>query len=160
MTDLTPRAAVVADFAPLTDLWDHLWHLAHDHCTPPGLVALRTHADFRRRLAGFGDGLRVIGPSGAPQGFAAIAGNHLDQLYVAQTLWGTGAARALTTDALARIAAAGHDTAVLECNTGNARAAAFYRKSGWRECGVQTAMLDTSLGPYPLDCFIFVRDLV
>lgn len=151
------RAAVPEDIEPLADLFDHLWRVAHSGHVPPELEAMRTRPDFRRRLIGFGDGLRVLGDPGAPQGFAAVVGNHLDQLYVAEALWGTGAADRLVADALARIAAAGHRTALLECNTGNRRAAAYYRKSGWTDRGVERVMLDSAAGPFPLDCLVFER---
>ncbi len=159
MTDPVPRRTAPADLDPLADLFDRLWHVAHSGHVPPELEALRTRPDFLRRLLGFGDGLRVIGPVGKPQGFAAVVGNHLDQLYVAQQLWGTGAARVLMDDALARIAAAGHRTAVLECNVHNLRAAAMYRKSGWTERGVERVMLDSAAGPFGLDCLVFDRAL-
>jgi GNAT superfamily N-acetyltransferase len=159
----TPRPAAATEIAALADLWDHLWHVAHSGSVPPELEAIRTRADFLRRLRGFGTGkaggLRVIGPAGAPTGFAAVVGNHLDQLYVAEHLWGSGAAQVLADDALARIAAAGHDHAILECNAGNDRAAAYYRKSGWRDCGLQTVLLDSARGPFPLGCYVFEMPL-
>ena len=120
-----PRAMVAADLGPLTDLFATLWARAHDDCTPAALRDQRTWSDFRRRLVAFGDGLRVIGPPGLPTGFYALRGNHVDQLYVAERLWGTGTARALLDHAVRDIAAAGHDHAILECNPGNHRAAAL-----------------------------------
>jgi len=156
---MTPRPALGTEIDALTDLWARLWAESHRGCCPPELIALRTPEDFRRRLVAFGDDLRVIGSAGAPQGLAAVRGNHLDQLYVDRPLWGTGAADVLTADALARIASAGHRLALLECNPGNARAAAYYRKSGWTDCGIRTVLLDSSAGPFPLDCIVFERGL-
>ena len=156
---MTPRPAEDSEIDALADLWTRLWQDAHaDHC-PPELIALRTRDDFHRRLLAFGDDLRVIGPIGMPQGLYAIKGNHIDQLFLDRPLWGTGAADVLTGHALARIRAAGHDTAMLECNTGNARAARYYRKSGWTDRGVQTVWLDSSAGPFALDCIVFDRAL-
>ena len=156
---LIPRPAVELDFAPLTDLWATRWAEAHAHCTPPELVRLRTHDDFARRLRGFGDGLRVIGPEGAPRGFAAVVGDHVDQLYVAAELAGRGAALVLLRDAEARIAAAGHERALLDCNPGNGRAAAFYAKSGWTDEGRQSVVLDSATGPFTMECIVFSRNL-
>jgi GNAT superfamily N-acetyltransferase len=157
--ELVPRPAVAADFDPLLDLWVARWHDAHAACSPPELLALRTREDFRTRLAGFGDGLWVIGPQGAPQGFYSLKGNHVDQLYVARELTGQGVALMLLRDAEARLAAAGHVEALLDCNTGNARAARFYQKSGWTLRGRELVELDSSSGPFPLEVFVFTRRL-
>ena len=154
---IVPRPAVAADYEPLTLLFESRWHDAHGHCTPPELVAARTRAHFHARLLEFGDGLRVIGPEGAPEGFAAVKGDHVDQLYVSRALAGTGAALVLLREAEARIAAAGHDEAVLDCNPGNARAAAFYRKSGWSPRGLEKVLLDTATGPFPFEVLVFTR---
>ncbi len=150
---------MAADFAPLLDLWESRWHDAHGAVSPPELLALRTRDDFRTRLAGFGEGLWVIGPEGAPQGFFALKGNHVDQFYIARDLAGTGAALTLMRDAEARLAAAGHAEAVLDCNTGNARAARFYEKAGWTLRGREMVDLDSSSGPFPLEVFVFTRRL-
>ncbi|TMV72098.1 GNAT family N-acetyltransferase [Thioclava sp. BHET1] len=157
LPELTPRAAEPADFAPLAELWALRWRDAHESFSPPELTALRTPADFLRRLRAFGDGLRVIGPVGAPLGFVVVLDHHVDQLFIARGLQGQGAADLLMADALARIAAAGHAEAQLECAPGNARAAAYYRKSGWALRGTETVSVDTSTGPFPIDLMIFTR---
>ncbi|MCR8723990.1 GNAT family N-acetyltransferase [Frigidibacter sp. ROC022] len=155
----TPRRAVEADYDPLADLFHQRWHDAHGAYSPPWMIALRSRADLLRRLRGFGDDMRVIGPEGAPQGFCAIKGSHIDQIYVSRALEGRGAAAVLMRDGLERIAAAGHAEALLECNPGNARAAAFYRKTGWTLRGTETVLLDGPEGPFPFDCLIFTRPL-
>lgn len=155
-----PRPAVPADLEPLADLWTQRWTDAHADCTPPDLAAQRTRPDFLRRLKGFGtDHLRVIGPEGAPEGFCAIKGNHIDQIFVSRSLAGTGAALALLRDGEARIAAAGYAEAELECNPGNHRAAAFYAKSGWQLRGLERVELDSASGPYPFTLLVFTRRL-
>lgn len=159
MTAPPLRPAAPEDYARLADLWAERWADAHAAYSPPELIALRTRADFLRRLHGFGPGLRVLGPPGAPDGFCAILGDHLDQLYVSRALAGTGAARRLMTHALSRIAAAGHPQAVLDCNPSNARAAAFYRKTGWSLRGTETVELNSAAGPYPMPLLIFTMDL-
>lgn len=156
---MIPRPAVPADMAPLLDLWQARWFDAHGAISPPELLAMRTREDFRLRLAEFGDGIRVIGPEGAPQGFSAVKGDTIDQLYVSREMAGTGAALILLRDAEVRIAAAGFAEARLDCNPGNARAAAFYRKSGWRDRGLQRVMLDSATGRFPFDCLVFTRAL-
>jgi len=154
---MTPRLAVAADLAPLTDLWERRWHDAHAASSPPELIAIRTRADFATRLAGFlaaGD-LWVIGPEDAPNGFVALKDHHLDQLYVDRPLEGTGAARVLMDHGLAMLAGRGIAMAELWCNTGNARAAAFYRKTGWRLRATEDVELDSASGPFWLACLVF-----
>ena len=157
MPDLIPRAAEPADLVPLAELWATRWRDAHEASSPPELTALRTPADFLRRLKSFGTGLRVIGPFGAPLGFVVVLGHHIDQLFIARSLQGQGAADLLVAEALGRIAAAGHAEAQLECAPGNTRAAAYYRKSGWRLRGTETVSVDTSNGPYAIELLIFTR---
>jgi len=152
-----PRPATATDLAPLTALWVRRWADAHAAVSPPELVAIRTPEDFATRLAGFlavGD-LWVIGPEGAPDGFVALKDHHLDQLYVDRPLEGTGAARVLMDHGLAVLAARGYAMAELWCNTGNARAAAFYRKTGWRLRGAEDVELDSASGPFILACLVF-----
>jgi ribosomal protein S18 acetylase RimI-like enzyme len=154
---VTPRRAVAEDFAPLADLFNQRWHDAHGHCAPPELVALRDRADLLRRLRGFGDGLRVTGPPGAPEGFCAVVGNHIDQIYVSRRAAGRGIGAMLLREGEARIAAAGHPEALLECNPGNLRAAAFYERMGWTLRGLETVLLDGPQGRFPYDCLVFTR---
>ena len=156
---MTPRRAIAADFEPLADFWTRRWQDAHADCWPPELLPLRSRDDFARRLRGFGDGLRVIGPEGAPDGFCAVVADHVDQIYVARALQGTGAAAILLRDAEARIAAAGHAEALLECNPGNARAAAFYTRMGWTLRGLEPVLLQGPEGAFPFDCLVFTRQL-
>ena len=158
---MTPRGATVADLAPLTDLFLRRWHDAHAACSPPGLIAIRTREDFAARLRGFftaGD-LWVVGPIGAPTGFVALKGHHIDQLYVAAPLEGRGVAHQLMAHAEAVLKRRGHAVAEVWCNTGNDRAAAFYRKSGWRLRTTEDVDLASTAGTFRLACFVFEKPL-
>lgn len=157
LADTTPRPPVEADYEPLTDIWQQGWHEAHDGLVPEGLTVLRTRPDFLRRLRTFGDGVRVAGPEGAPLGFVVTEDKMLDQLFVSPQARGTGLARVLLDHGADRIRAAGHPYAELDCVIENHRARAFYRKSGWVERGVETAILKTSEGPFELDCMVFEK---
>jgi GNAT superfamily N-acetyltransferase len=100
---------------------------------------------------------RVIGPTGAPLGFAMLKGDELYQLYVAAAARGTGVATALIADAEVRIAATGATTAWLTCAIGNDRAARFYEKSGWHRASVVTSRLETPGGVFLLDVWRYEK---
>jgi GNAT superfamily N-acetyltransferase len=116
---MTPRRPLPEELEPLTALWERRWHEAHAAIVPPGLTAARTRADFAARMREFAGDLWVIGPEGAPQGFVALKGHHIDQLYIDAALQGTGAARLLLTHGEQMLAGRGHAQAELWCATGS-----------------------------------------
>ena len=128
---MTPRRSVPDDLEPLARLWHDAWHETHAPLMPPALARIRTVHDFRTRLAGFGEDLRVAGPPGEPMGFCAIRGDELHQLFLAPAARGTGLGGRLLADGESRIAAAGHRRAWLDCAVGNDKAIRFYTCSGW-----------------------------
>lgn len=155
----TIRPAHPDDLPALTEIWHQGWHEAHAADVPATLTALRTRADFTRRLIGFGANLRVGGPEGGPLGLVALKEGEINQLYVAPPARGTGLAGALMAEAETLLAARGTRVALLDCGLANHRAARFYTSQGWREEGVIEVMLDTSQGPYPLPVRRFTKRL-
>jgi GNAT superfamily N-acetyltransferase len=147
-----------AESDALAQLWFDGWQDAHARIVPDELRRARTLVSFRERMrAGLADA-RVVGPKGAPLGFAMLKGDELYQLYVAAAgVRGTGVAAALIADAEARIAATGAATAWLACAIGNERAARFYEKSGWHRTGVVTSRLETPDGIFPLDVWRYEK---
>jgi len=151
---------MLPDEAPaVARFWHDAWHLAHAGLVPDALTRLRTPGDFTARLPGFGDGLRVAGPTGAPRGLCAIREELLAQIYVCREAMGTGLAQQLLNDGETRIHALGHGRARLHCVIGNDRAIQFYRQAGWQETGRETARLDTSSGTFEIETFLFTKDL-
>ena len=153
------RHALPEDLPILANIWHDGWHEAHAAYVPEALTTLRTTADFARRLALFGDDLRVAGPDGTPLGLCAIKGTELYQLYVSQAGRGSGIAAALVADAEMRLAATGVTEAALDCGLENHGAARFYARQGWRDTGVVEVMLETSDGPFPLEIRRFSKVL-
>ena len=153
------RPATPPDLDPLARLWHDGWREAHLAHVPPELTAKRTLASFRARLDGFGDGLRVAGPAGAPLGFCAIRDDELDQLFVAPAARGSGLAARLLADGEARLAANGITRAHLLCVIENTRAAAFYARQGWQNMGVFREAVQTEDGPYRFDLIRFEKTL-
>ncbi|HEX7111578.1 MAG TPA: hypothetical protein VF216_03975, partial [Mizugakiibacter sp.] len=62
-------------------------------------------------------------------------------------------------DAESRIAAAGFDTGWLACAIGNARAARFYEKQGWRRVGTMISRLEIPTGVFPLEVWRYEKRL-
>ncbi|GAB3020230.1 N-acetyltransferase GCN5 [Nocardioides flavus (ex Wang et al. 2016)] len=134
MTSIRP--AVPADMAAVAELWHEGWHDAHAGHVPEALTAVRTLEAFHERTPPrVGDTAVAVDPSGSLLGFAMVAGDEMEQLFVARAARGTGVADALLADAERRIAAVGHPSAWLAVVAGNARARRFYEKHGWVDTG-------------------------
>lgn len=159
MMDWPVRPVGVGESKALADLWHDTWHETHAAIVPPKLVALRTRASFRERTEAALPRMRCAGPEGAPLGLCLVTEAELDQIYVAPDGRGSGLARRLMADGCARIGAAGHRTAWLICAEGNDRAAAFYRRVGWREAGPVTGHVEAEGGRFALPCIRFEKDL-
>jgi GNAT superfamily N-acetyltransferase len=82
------------------------------------------------------------------RGFAAVAGQWLDGMYVRPEAWGSGVADELHERAVAAIRAAGHERARLWVLEGNARARRFYERHGWYADGSSRVV---EFPPNPID---------
>lgn len=156
---MSVRAAESADIAPLAQLWYDAWQDAHAEIVPAELARHRTLENFRQRLEAGLARVRVTGPVGAPSGLCVVKGDELDHLFVARSARGRGVAAALIDDAEARIAAAGFATGWLACAIGNARAARFYEKRGWRRVGNMVARLEIPTGVFDLENWRYEKAL-
>ncbi|MFC5066444.1 GNAT family N-acetyltransferase [Flaviflagellibacter deserti] len=145
------RAALPGEIPALAKLWYNGWQDAHAALMPAELTRLRTEQSFAERLAAALPRIRVVGPEGAPIGFAIVKDDELYQLFVAADARGKGVAVTLIEDAETRLAASGVETAWLACAIGNERAARFYEKRGWRRIGTFSNEIETSEGPFNLD---------
>ena len=141
------RRAEPGELPALARLWEAGWYEAHEGRLPPGLVALRTPASFRSRIAAYGDALRVAGPTGAPLGFCVAQRDEIEQLFVAPAARGTGLAARLLADGEARLRAAGVETGRIACAVGNDRALRFYARHGWHG-GVEPLI---AAGGFPIE---------
>jgi len=153
------RSVDAGEIDALAQVWHDSWHGSHAALAPPELVRLRTLPSFRDRLAVMLPNISVVGPLGAPLGFCAIRGDELYQLFVSSKAHGTGVAAALIADGESRLAANGVELAWLACAVGNARAARFYEKSGWRNAGAFVKMSKTSNGTFPVNQWRFEKRL-
>ena len=160
MEDLAIRDAGEGEIDALARVWHDSWRDAHLGIVPEGLTRLRTLENFRDRMAAAFPHVRVAGPRGAPVGFHILKDDELSHLFVAAPARGTRVAAALTADAEAGIARAGHATAWLACTVGNTRAARFYEKVGWRRVRTEPYLCETSEGPFPLDVWRYEKRLL
>lgn len=153
------RAADHSEIDQLARIWFDGWNDAHADLVPPELTRYRTLESFRDRLRAAVDDVRVIGPHGAPVGFAMIKGDELYQLYVSTPARGSGAAAALIDDAEERLAASGVTTAWLACAIGNHRAARFYEKRGWLRRASVVYPAETADGHLTLEVWRYEKGL-
>lgn len=126
---------------------------------PAELTTRRTLESFGNRLLGFGDGLRVVGPIGAPLGFCAIREDELDQLFVAPETRGSGLAAILLADGELCLAKQGTARAHLLCVIQNHRAVRFYERQGWTNMGVSVEAVQTEDGPFRFELLRFEKNL-
>ena len=153
------RPADPSESDVLTRLWYDGWQDAHAAIVSATLTRARTLESFAQRMSAALADVRVIGPRGAPLGFAMLKGDELYQFYVASEARGTGVASALIVDAESQLSARGIETAWLACAVGNARAAKFYQKSGWYLARTMISRLDTTDGPFDLEIWRYEKHL-
>ena len=101
---------------------------------PQELVTARTDESFRTRAAHRVPDTTLATVGGAVAGFIMVVGSEVEQVYVSADHRGTGA-QALMAEAERQVRANGHGKAWLAVVAGNARARAFYERSGWSDEG-------------------------
>jgi len=149
------------DIPVVAGIWHSGWHDGHAKHVPAALTRLRTLASMTERLPPLVAATRVAEMGAARQvaGFCMVKGAELYQMYAAPQARGSGLAAQLLAEGEARIKAAGHARAHLDCAIGNARAARFYEKNGWINTGEALSQLDTSQGTFALTLWRFEKPL-
>lgn len=153
------RAVETTDIAPLARLWFDGWQLGHAAYAPAKLTALRTLESFETRIRDSIPNCHVTGPIGAPNGFARIFQDDLDQFYVAPTTIGQGLGTRLMRAVEDHFRTQGITTPHLFCAEKNDRAAGFYAKMGWIAKGVTNEEFETSAGPFSVPVIRFEKTL-
>ncbi len=161
MTDakVSVRNAEEEEIDKIAKIWFDSWRDAHVDILPAEFTRARTLKSFRDRIAASLDSVRVVGHPGHPAGFAMVKGDELNQLFVAASARGSGAAAALIADAEARLIENGAGTAWLACAIGNERAARFYERHGWRRVGNMISHLHTIHGDMDLEVWRYEKEL-
>jgi ribosomal protein S18 acetylase RimI-like enzyme len=154
---LTLRPARPDDAATVADIWRRGWRDGHLGHVPDALVAIRTDESFDIRAAERVGDTVVATVDGEVVGFIMVAGDEVEQVYVAAEQRGGGVAAALLNEAERLVAADGHDRAWLAVAVGNARARRFYDKRGWVDEGVFDYPAATDDGPLAVPCHRYAK---
>lgn len=157
---LALRAVQAHDIAPLTKLWHDGWQLGHADYAPTDLTALRTLQSFEDRIRDSIENCYISGPIGAPNAFARIIDDDLDQFYVDPSAVGQGLGKRLMVAVEAHFVAKDILNPHLYCAEQNDRAVGFYTAMGWVHCGVSDVAFETSAGPYKVPVIRFEKKLI
>jgi GNAT superfamily N-acetyltransferase len=134
MTTTTLRPAAAADRDTIATIWHDGWREAHLGRVPDELVPHRERHHFHDRVPAVLDSTTVAVHGPVVVGFVMVHGDEVEQLYVAPSARGTGAAAALI--AHGETVIGDHaDRAWLAVVDGNARARRFYERNGWSDTG-------------------------
>jgi GNAT superfamily N-acetyltransferase len=129
------RPATENDAAAIATILESGWRDGHLGNVPDDLVALRTADSFRDRAAERVADTAVAELDGRVAGFVMVAGDEVEQVYVAAGHRGSGVADTLLAEAERLVASGGHPVAWLAVVPGNARARRFYERNGWTDDG-------------------------
>lgn len=118
------RPATIADLPATAEVAAASYAMAFATILEPAALASYDAAFFAGRFAAALARLRVAESNGIV-GFSLVTARHLDMLFVAPEIQGSGAGRALLDEAVARA------TCTLECFRDNLPARRFYEHRGW-----------------------------
>lgn len=150
------RAATAADIPAIAAMWHAGWHDGHAAYAPSALTVQRTPDSFTIRTTAHLSQTIVNGDITA---MAMITGDELYQFYVAAAARGTGLATALMAHAEDQFRLRGITRPWLACSEGNTRAARFYAKMGWENCGLVNLAVETLGSPFTVPVWRFEKTL-
>ena len=154
---MTLRKARPEDASDVAEIWHLGWQDGHLGFVPQELVDVRTEDSFRARaLARVGDTTVAI-VDGAVAGFVMVVDDEVEQVYVSAFYRGTGVADVLMREAERQVRANGHSKAWLAVVAGNARARAFYERTGWRDEGPFDYAAAAEDGPIAVPCHRYTK---
>lgn len=140
-------------------IWYAGWQDGHLGHVPEELVAIRTKETFWTRAAQRVADTTVLVVDDEIAGFVMVVGAEVEQVYVASSHRGSGAARTLLTEAERQVKAGGHHEAWLAVVTGNARARRFYERSGWTDGGAFDYPASVERGTLPIPCHRYLKQV-
>jgi DNA/RNA-binding domain of Phe-tRNA-synthetase-like protein/GNAT superfamily N-acetyltransferase len=153
------RRVAPEDADAVAEIWRQGWRDGHLGLVPQELADVRTAESFRTRAADRLGDTTVATVDGVVAGFVMVVGDEVEQVYVSASHRGTGVAGVLMEEAERRVRAKGHRTAWLAVVAGNARARAFYERSGWRDEGPFDYSAATERGPIVVPCHRYTKDV-
>ena len=132
---VTLRPAGPEDADDVAAIWYGGWQDGHLGFVPRELVEARTKDSFWTRASERVGDTTVATVDGAVAGFIMVVDDEVEQVYVSALQRGTGVAAALMDEAERQVRENGHSRAWLAVVAGNARARAFYERTGWHDEG-------------------------
>jgi ribosomal protein S18 acetylase RimI-like enzyme len=157
--DVELRRALPQDAPAIATIWQQGWRDGHLGRVPAELIAAWQAESFPARAAQRLDDTTVAVEHGQVAGFVMVAGNEVEQVYVARDHHGSGVADLLLDDAERQIKDAGHTTSWLAVVPGNTRARRFYQRRGWTDAGLFDYAAATDGGLVPVPCHRYVKEL-
>ncbi|GIF26628.1 GNAT superfamily N-acetyltransferase [Actinoplanes tereljensis] len=154
------RRAATGDVAAIGTVWESGWRDGHLGHVPDELVALRTADTFRDRAGERVADTTVAEVDGQVAGFVMVAGDEVEQVYVAAGHRGSGLAGTLLAEAERLVAQAGHSVAWLAVVPGNARARRFYERNGWTDDGGFRYEAAHADGTVEVPCRRYVKQVI
>ena len=153
------RPARADEAAVVARIWSDGWADGHRGHVPDELYAFRTGESYLPRATDRIGQTVVAETNGQVVGFAVVADDEVEQVYVDSAARGTGAALALLREAERVIRDAGHPQAWLAVVEGNSRARAFYERAGWHDDGPETYPAEAGDGVVDVPVQKYVRTL-
>ncbi|MEV1132292.1 GNAT family N-acetyltransferase [Agromyces sp. NPDC049794] len=153
------RTATPADVPAIARIWHEGWADGHAGHVPEELYRHRTAETYPPRV------LERIGQTwlaerdGVALGFVVVIDDEVEQVYVDGAARGTGVATMLLEKAECVVAETGRERAWLAVVAGNARARAFYERSGWRDAGAFDYEAETAAGFVLVPCRRYEKHL-
>ena len=148
---LVLRAAKPDDVEAIATVWHDAWRDGHLGHVPEALLPYRRLDDFRQRVPPRLARTTVATIDSRVVGFVIVREDELEQLFVAGSARGSGAAGALLGHGEETIAAR-FDVAWLAVAAGNSRARRFYGRQGWRDVEALDYGAETPDGTIPVPC--------
>jgi GNAT superfamily N-acetyltransferase len=155
---LALRAATPEDSEAIAVIWYRGWRDGHLGHVPETLPPHRRLVDFRARVPPRIPTTAVATTASGVVGFVTVHDDEVEQIYVAESARGGGAARALLGHA-EQVIAVQFDVAWLAVVAGNERARRFYAKSGWSDAGAFDYAAEISGGTVLVPCHRYEKRL-
>ena len=153
------RRGNVEDARDIAEIWHLGWRDAHLGFVPQELIEVRTEESFRARASERAGEATVAVVDEAIAGFVIVVDDEVEQLYVSASHRGTGVADVLMSEAERQVRAEGHSKAWLAVVPGNARARAFYERTGWHDEGPFTYTAAAENGSIGVPCHRYTKHI-
>ncbi|MEZ7124867.1 N-acetyltransferase family protein [Nonomuraea sp. AD125B] len=151
------RPARHEDAQEIARIWHEGWGDGHRGNVPDALAAVRTPESFGERAEQRIADTVVAIVGGTVAGFVMVAGDEVEQVYVAREHRGGDVATALLAEAERLVAANGHGRAWLAVVAGNVRARRFYERNGWVDEGPFDHLAPSETGPIVVPAHRYVK---